>query len=152
MNSARPDCFGGSYSCLFVSIRGWKLRFHGLVLIAAFLCPPGKLFADVITDWNSLALRAIANETTSAPLAARNLAIVHTAIYEAVNEVDRRHEGFALCLNAPPGALPEAAAVAAAYHTLLHLYPSQQALFVAAFDEYLARTPADEKRLDGLIF
>src|SRR2546425_5824029 len=37
--------------------------------------------ADVVTEWNTLLLDAIRNESTSPPLAARNLAILHASIY-----------------------------------------------------------------------
>lgn len=43
--------------------------------------------ADVVTEWNTLHLDAIRNESISPPLAARNLAIVHASIYDAVNAI-----------------------------------------------------------------
>src|SRR5262245_60972601 len=43
------------------------------------------LGADVVIQANTLLLLAIRNEDTGAPLAARNLAILHTAIYDAFN-------------------------------------------------------------------
>jgi membrane-associated phospholipid phosphatase len=54
-------------------------------------------------------------------------------------------------VDAPLGASSEAAAVSAGYWTLVFLYPSQDALFDAAFDRYLADTPATTNRSDGLV-
>ena len=43
--------------------------------------------ADIVTDWNTLALNAIRTNRTAPPIAARNLAILHIAIYDAVNGI-----------------------------------------------------------------
>src|SRR5437763_674719 len=48
--------------------------------------------ADVVLRWNETALNAIRAEGTPPPLAARNLAIVHAAIYDAVNAIRRTHQ------------------------------------------------------------
>src|SRR6266545_7521857 len=85
--------------------------------------------ADVITDWNTSALDAIRNESTSPPLAARNLAIIHAAIFDAVNAIERTFDPYLFRPNPAAGASPEAAAVGAAYESLVGLYPSQTALF-----------------------
>lgn len=42
---------------------------------------------NTIIDWNQTALNAIQTDKTAPPLAARNLAIVHTAIYDAVTAI-----------------------------------------------------------------
>ena len=120
-------------------------------LCLAFSLVPISTRADVVTEWNALALDAIRNESTSPPLAARNLAILHAAIYDAVNALDRAHEPYFMSLPAPPGASMEAAAVGAAYECLSDLYPSQTAAFDAALHQFLARTPATTNRADGLL-
>jgi membrane-associated phospholipid phosphatase len=106
--------------------------------------------ADVITDWNTLALAAIRNESTAPPLAARNLAILHASIFDAVNAIEPTHESYFVSLTAPPGASAEAAAVGAAYECLADLYPSQLASFDAELSRFLAATPATSNRADGL--
>jgi len=45
--------------------------------------------ADVITDWNNAALDAIRADHTAPPIALRSLAILHVAIYDAVNGIAR---------------------------------------------------------------
>src|SRR5262245_62016000 len=45
--------------------------------------------ADMVLRWNDVALSAIRADRTPPPMAARNLAIVHGAVYEAVNAVTR---------------------------------------------------------------
>ncbi len=85
---------------------------------------------DVVLDWNSTLLNAIQavakRPITSPPFAARNAAIVHTAIYDAVMEA------FGT------GVSRQAAVVGAAYQTLVNLYPSQKAAFDAQRNRSLA--------------
>src|SRR6266516_3983438 len=107
--------------------------------------------ADVVIEWNNLLLDAVRNESTSPPLAARNMAIVHTAIYDAVNAIERTHEPYFVDLTAPSGASAEAAAVGAAYECMANLYPSQIASFDAALDRFVTNTPATQGRADGLM-
>ena len=42
---------------------------------------------DVVTDWNDAALDAIRAGRTAPPIASRSLAILHAAIYDAVNGI-----------------------------------------------------------------
>src|SRR5688572_4111373 len=50
--------------------------------------------ADVVTDWNNHALQAIRVGRTAPPRSARALAMLHIAIYDSVNAIDRRHESY----------------------------------------------------------
>jgi hypothetical protein len=50
--------------------------------------------ADVITDWNAVALDAIRRTNTPPSSAARNLAILHTSIYDAVKGIRRTHKPY----------------------------------------------------------
>ena len=94
-------------------------------------------------------LEAIRNESTSPPLAARNMAIVHAAIFDAINAIDRTCDPYLFHPNPPPGALPAAAAIGAAYESLVRLYPSQTALFEGALNRTLATVPPGQNRDDG---
>lgn len=99
--------------------------------------------SDVVIDWNNVTLEAIRTNTPPVnPLAAsRALAIVHTAIYDAVNSIDRTHEPYAVQLSPLPGTSRAAAAAAAAHHALSVLFPAHQATFDAALDASLAAVP-----------
>lgn len=87
--------------------------------------------ADVITDWNSAALSAIRAEKTPPPKASRSLAILHAAIYDAVNGILRTHESYLVESTVPASASVEAAASAAAHTVLASLYPAGAADFDA---------------------
>ena len=98
--------------------------------------------ADVVLDWNEVALDAIRADRTNPPRASRNLALAHTAIYDAVNGLLGGYEAYHVTAAAPPGAAPEAAAAAAAHRVLAAVYPAQLATFDAALATSLAAIPA----------
>ena len=62
----------------------------GVINLASVIGIPSR--GDVVTDWNNAALDAIRVDRTAPPIASRSLAIVHVAIYEAVNGIARTHE------------------------------------------------------------
>lgn len=98
-----------------------------LVGAALTLTRPSPLAADVVLDWNALTIDCIRADNTAPTAAARNLAILHTAIWDAVNSVTRTHQPYAFLLDAPANTSVEAAAVSAAYEVVTWLYPSFQA-------------------------
>jgi hypothetical protein len=86
--------------------------------------------ADEVTDWNKALLQAlITPPAVAAPLAQRSAAIVQAAVFDAVNGIERRYTPIHVVPAAPPGASQRAAAVQAAYASLVHLFPSQTATF-----------------------
>lgn len=104
----------------------------------------------IITDWNSTLLDAIRTADTVPPIAARNMAMVHTAIYNAVNSIDRSHSFYKTQLEAPAGASQEAAAAAAANRVLNSLYPAQKEKFEAMLTSSLAKIPDNQAKTDGI--
>ncbi len=90
----------------------------------------GVALADEIKDWNLVMIQAtLTAPVTAAPLTPRVAAIVEAAVFDAVNGIDRRYSPIFVQPAAPEGASIHAAAVEAAYVTLLDLYPAQQATF-----------------------
>jgi hypothetical protein len=82
---------------------------------------------DEVLVWNDVALRAIRTSVPAIPgaLQQRLVAIVHTAIFDAVNGIERRYTPIHVPPDAPPGASTRAAAAQAAYTALTGLFPSQ---------------------------
>ena len=122
----------------------------GLAL-AALASVPG-VSADVVTDWNQIALatQAALPGATRTPPAARALAMVHLAIFDSVNAIDRRFTPYVVEALADPGASQEAAAVAAAHAVLLALYPSRQADLDLAYTTSLASVPDGSAKSEGI--
>src|SRR6516164_3122333 len=75
--------------------------------------------ADVVTEWNQKA-EAAALEAKVYPFAGtRVMAIVHTAMFDAINSIEGRYSPYKFKVSAPAGSSPEAAGVAAAHAALV---------------------------------
>src|SRR5207237_8889516 len=85
--------------------------------------------ADDVLEWNAVFQRALFVSNTTGPAASRVAAIVHGAIFDAVNGIERRYTPIHVTRGAPRGASRRAAAVQAAYATLVKLYPTQKSIF-----------------------
>lgn len=92
------------------------------------LCAPGA-HADAVTDWNANA-GAAASAACLAPAPdgnplheSRLYAMVHLAVHDAVNAIDRQARAYAFAGPAPHGASVEAAVAAAAHDVLVSQIP-----------------------------
>ena len=79
----------------------------------------------------------------------RSFAIMHAAIYDAVNAIEGTHQPYLVRLGASHFASQEAAAAAAAHEVLVKLYPSFQATLDAQLQQALAQLPSRGKA-DGI--
>lgn len=104
----------------------------------------------IILDWNKTLLDAIKVEKTAPPIASRQMAIVHTAIYDAVNSINPQHQPYLTQLPVPPTTSKEAAIAAAAHRTLVNLFPKQSAKFDQDFQMSLANIPDSQAKSDGI--
>jgi hypothetical protein len=87
------------------------------------------LSADAVLQWNQAVLQAIRNDKPTIGFVTRDLAIVHTALYDAVAAIDHTSEPFHVRVNAAADADPVAAADAAGLFTASALFPTDTALF-----------------------
>jgi len=106
--------------------------------------------ADVITDWNEVALEAVIAAREAQPTQARSVTMVHVAMFEAVNAIDRRYARYATKVAPASGASREVAAATAAHVVLTKLYPNQRAAFDKAYDTWIAQVPNDEAKSSGV--
>jgi PAP2 superfamily len=82
----------------------------------------------------------------------RSFAIMHAAIYDAVNAIDRTHKSYFVNLSGvPQSASQDAAAAAAAHEVLVGLYPQFQAMLDAQLQQSLAQIPDGAHQADGII-
>src|SRR5262245_7300108 len=106
--------------------------------------------ADAILQWNAVALDVVRHDydlghtpDQGGPTAAsRALAIVHAALYDAVNSFRRPFTPYLVSLTPQPGASLAAAAAAAGHDTLAALFPQQRPTIDAAFTTALQGIPA----------
>jgi len=106
--------------------------------------------ADVITDWNDKVV-AVGVQARQAPFAhTRSVAIVHVAMFDAINSIERRYTPYRIQVSPAPGTLREVAAVAAAYFTLVRLYPDQAKDFESLYQTSLAAVPDGGPKANGM--
>ena len=81
------------------------------------------LSADVVLEWNQVILDALKDDRLLPLYLARKAAIVHAAVYDAVNAIDRSYTPLFADVKASRSASIEAAAAQAAHDTLVALSP-----------------------------
>ena len=82
----------------------------------------GKPRGNAVTHWNAVATDAFTPSQGTNPMAqSRTLAILHAAIHDALNAIDRRFESYTPGLAEAPGASVDAAVAAAARDVLVGL-------------------------------
>jgi hypothetical protein len=106
------------------------------VFLLAALC--GVARADAILDWNATVLEVVRTEAKSPTEASRSLAMVQTAVFDAVNAIDRRYSAFQYKAYAAAGTSKEAAIAQAAYDVVRQLYPAKQAFLDSQLSSRLA--------------
>jgi hypothetical protein len=120
-----------------------------LAAAALGLQPWSPLHADVVTDWNVIALNATAVPPNSI-LQSRAMAIVHGAIYDTVRAIDQKGMAYAVDLKGPAGASIDAAVAAAAHGALVRLAPAQRPGLDAALTAALGKIPDGRAKSDGI--
>ena len=121
-----------------------------LIAVFAGSALPVATAADVVLDWNQQLLSAVAATSTSPPMASRAMAMVHTAVYDAVNSVNPTHRGYLAVYPTLAGTSADAAAAQAARDVLAALYPSRAAIFDAQLAQSLAAIPDSPGKAAGL--
>ncbi len=116
--------------------------FVPLVLVLSLLVAAAR--ADVVSDWNAIAVQA--GQAAAAPPgpAARvgpsivvDVAMVHAAVYDAVQAIEGKYEPYYVEIPGASGS-PIAAAAKAAHDVLVSRYPNQSSQLDIAYQNYLA--------------
>ena len=127
---------------------GWLTS--SVLLVGLLTALPGA-HADTIPDWNLITAKALQTAKAGTGLAhSRVYAMVHGAMFDAVNAIDRRYQSYAVDLEAPPGAAQDAAAAVAAHTVLMDLYPLQKDTFDAALAASLEKVQDGQAKADGV--
>jgi hypothetical protein len=115
-----------------------------LVLMVAIAGRAGA--ANPIVDWNQIALTT----ALTTPGTQIYLTYVHLAMFDAVNAIDRRYQQYGPEFHGPKNASKEAAAISAAYQTLLNYFPGQAAALQAQYDAAIAVIPDGQAKASGI--
>jgi hypothetical protein len=110
--------------------------------------------ANVITDWDDKAIIAVTPMSnlgnTSPYMAQRMMGMVHAAMFDAVNSIERRYRPYLVQLPADPAASKEAAAAAAAAAVLTTIDERTAGEMKVALANYLAPLPEGAAKSDGI--
>lgn len=109
-----------------------------------------QISGNAVTGWNATLLEAVRTDSTAPPLASRNMAMVHAAIYDSVNSISKKYSPYRVNIDAPAGASEEAATAAAAHRVLVSVYPAQAVKFNEAYTSSLAKIPDGKSKDDGI--
>jgi PAP2 superfamily len=132
-------------------IRGdTKNRVLGLCMLIATLFGSAVAKADVVLDWNVIAVNTAVTNGQNPFAQARYAAIVQLAVFESVNAITGEYHPYLGTIVAPPGACPEAAAIQAAYRVLSTYFPASASTLDAERANSLASIPDGQAKTDGI--
>jgi vanadium-dependent haloperoxidase-like protein len=129
-----------------------KLLSLAALSIAAMAVSAPEVRADMILDWNLNAAQAIViGGKFVPPRALIRLAMVHLAIYDAVNAIDGApFEPYASVPDVARPASTDAAVATAAYDVLIVLLPDQKDALSAEYQASLATVTDDVAKTNGV--
>ncbi len=113
-----------------------------VMLLVTAVVVPSRLNADAVTDWNQISEKAVKTAGAPPPVAALDFAIVHLAIYDAVESIDQRYEPYHAFVPGATGSL-SAAAAKAGHDVLVGLFPLQKLTLDVEYANFLATNGID---------
>ena len=120
------------------------------LLLAAFLTSPVSVAsANVVADWDEKAVAFIQPRMVP-PVAYRAIAMVHIAMFDAVNSIEPVYRPYYAQLPATREMSKEAAAAAAAGAVLIKLLPEAASDIQVALKSYLAAIPEGDAKSGGI--
>jgi hypothetical protein len=122
-------------------MKTWKALVWAAAAATLPLLTAVPLRADEVLRWNRVATDAAARARTDPFTESRALAILHLAVHDAVNSIDRRYVTYGPTLPAAKGASAEAAVASAAHDTLVELFPAARDVFDVQLHEALSAIP-----------
>ena len=120
------------------------------VLVVSLSFGSAVASADVVLDWNVIAVNTAIANGQSPPAQARYAAIVQLAVFEAVNAVTGDYQPYLGTITAPPGASADAAAIQAAYRVLSTYFPASAPTLDTDRANSLALIPDGQAKNDGI--
>jgi hypothetical protein len=130
-----------------------RMRSAGLLaaVAAAAVLAASPARADTVTDWNRNATDALVTTAGQAPTVSTiHLAMVHGAVFDAVNSIDRGYDPYLVRVPARSWYSQDAAAATAAYRVLSDIVPAQQSTLAARYAASLAPIPDGAAKRGGI--
>ena len=127
-----------------------KNRVLGLCMLIATLFGSAVAKADVVLDWNVIAVNTAVADGQNPFAQARYAAIVQLAVFESVNAITGEYHPYLGTIVAPRDASPEAAAIQAAYRVLRTYFSDRASTLDADRANSLASIPDGRAKTDGI--
>jgi hypothetical protein len=125
--------------------REWTL------LVLLLTLPMTAAAGNVVTDWDEKAVSVVQTGTVPPPPTAfRAMAILHVAMFDAVNSIEPHYKPYKVRLSATPDTSKEAAAAAAAAAVLIKLFPDTAGDVQSTLTSYLATLPEGDAKSKGI--
>jgi hypothetical protein len=107
---------------------------------------------DQVIQWNRILLGILRTPGAQPATvhATRSMAIMHAAVYDAVNAIVKTHAEYVIHLKGPRHASVAAAAATAAHDVLVQLYPSQASILDTDLATSLASVPDGTAKDQGI--
>ena len=133
----------------------------GGIALLAVLATPTSARADAVTDWNQVAAAALQSPGTASPpgagqgaVSTAHLAMVHAAVYDAVNAIVCSHEPYVSSPVAKRWYSQDAAVAAAARHVLVNgglgIPATRLPVIEAAYEAALLPIPDGPAKAGGI--
>src|SRR5215471_21006701 len=125
-------------------------RREWILLTLLLTAPITGASGNVVTDWDEKGVSVVLTGTVFPPETAfRTMAILHLAMFDAVNSIEPRYKPYKIRLPATPDTSKEASA-AAAGAVLVKLVPDAAADVQSTLTNYLATLPGGEAKANGI--
>jgi PAP2 superfamily len=127
------------------------VRREWMLLALLLTTPITAATGNVVTDWDEKAVNLMQPGTVfPPPTVFRTVAILHVAMFDAVNSIEPRYKPYKVQLPASPDTSKEAAAAAAAGAVLIKLIPDAASDIQSMLASYLATLPDGEAKSKGI--
>jgi len=127
-----------------------KTLIRSLTLLAFLASTAAARAEDEVVHWNRVATEQAAASQTDPITESRVFAMLHVAMYDAVNAADPRDTSYLERRPSAPGASAPAAAAAAAHDVLVQTLPTLSAAFDRELESSLQALPQGKATDDGV--
>ena len=115
-----------------LKLQTWR----SIAILVILLAIPVSARADAVADWNAIAVQATLTAARPGASGVIDIAMVHAAVYDAVQAIERRFEPYYVEIPGASGS-PAAAAAKAAHDVLVSRFPSQSQFLDTTYQQYL---------------
>lgn len=122
-----------------LKLQTWR----NIALLAIMLALPASVNADAVAHWNAIAVDATITGGRPGPSGVVDIAMVHVAIYDAVQAIEKKYTPYYVEIPGASGS-PVAAAAKAAHDVLVSRFPGQSEALTMKYQQFLLNNGLSE--------